>query len=326
MSGQGRLTFGIQLLLDGLDVVVVAVGLFAIGEALYVAARMRHDTEVIVPVRGRVGMNREEWGRSWKGWLRGTLIGFPFGTLPAGGAEIPTFISYNVAKQLSRHKDQLGQGAIEGVAGPEAANNAAFSRVLVPLLTLGIPTLATAAILLAALQIFNLQPGPLLFERSSGLVWTLIASLYIGNVMLLILNYPLITIWVKLLAIPKELHYSGILLFATLGVYSLSNSVVDLLVMYAIGVLGFFMPRYDFPVGPVIMDVILGPLMEAQFRRALQVSQGDPTIFFTRPHSLTILLLALVAYVLPYLPALIKRLRGERPEQGRLIFGEGKED
>jgi putative tricarboxylic transport membrane protein len=180
--------------------------------------------------------------------------------------------------------------------------------------------------LLAALQIFNLQPGPLLFERSSVLVWTLIASLYIGNVMLLILNYPLIRIWVKLLAIPKELLYSGIPLFATLGVYSLSNSVVDLLVMYAIGVLGFFMPRYDFPVGPVIIGVILGPLMEAQFRRALQVSQKDPTIFFTRPLSLTILLLALVAHILPYLPALIKRLRGERPEQDRLIFGEGKED
>ena len=304
----------------------MAVGLFAVGEALYVAARMRHDTDEIVPVRGRVGMNREEWGRSWKSWLRGTLIGFPFGTLPAGGAEIPTFISYNVEKQMSRHRDQFGNGAIEGVAGPEAANNAAFSGVLVPLLTLGIPTSATAAILLAAFQIFDLQPGPLLMERSSGLVWTLIASLYIGNVMLLILNYPLIRIWVKLLAIPKELLYSGILLFATLGVYSLSNSVVDLLVMYAIGVLGFFLRRYDFPVGPVILGVILGPLMETQFRRALQVSQGDPTVFVTRPLSLTILLLALVALLLPYLPALIKRLRGEPVEQGRSIFGKGDED
>jgi putative tricarboxylic transport membrane protein len=326
LTGQERLTFGIQQLLDGLDVVVVAVGLFAVGEALYVAARMRHDTDEIVPVRGRVGMNREEWGRSWKSWLRGTLIGLPFGTLPAGGAEIPTFISYNVEKQMSRHRDQFGNGAIEGVAGPEAANNAAFSGVLVPLLTLGIPTSATAAILLAAFQIFDLQPGPLLMERSSGLVWTLIASLYIGNVMLLILNYPLIRIWVKLLAIPKELLYSGILLFATLGVYSLSNSVVDLLVMYAIGVLGFFLRRYDFPVGPVILGVILGPLMETQFRRALQISQGDPTVFVTRPLSLAILLLALVALLLPYLPALIKRLRGEPVEQGRLIFGKGDED
>ncbi|ABG06043.1 protein of unknown function DUF112, transmembrane [Rubrobacter xylanophilus DSM 9941] len=326
LSGQDRYTFGVQQLLNGLDVVVVAVGLFAVGEALYVAARMRHDTEEIVPVRGRIGMTRQEWGRSWKSWIRGTLIGFPFGTLPTGGAEIPTFISYNVEKHLSKHKEEFGRGAIEGVAGPEAANNAAFSGVLVPLLTLGIPTSATAAILLAAFQIFNLQPGPLLFEKAPDLVWTLIASLYIGNVMLLILNYPLIRLWVRLLSIPRPLLYSGILLFATLGVYSLANSFVDLLVMYAIGVLGFFMRRYDFPVGPVILGVILGPLMEAQFRRALQINEGDPSVFFTRPLSLALLLLALLALLLPYLPPLISRLRGGRPEQGRTVFGEGKED
>ena len=326
LSGQARFTFGVPQLLNGLDVVVVAVGLFAVGEALYVASRMRRDTEEIVPVRGRVGMNRDDWRRSWKPWLRGTGIGFPFGTLPTGGAEIPTFLSYNVEKQLSRHKEEFGKGAIEGVAGPEAANNAAFSGVLIPLLTLGIPTSATAAILLAAFQIFNLQPGPLLFENSPDLVWALIASLYVGNVMLLILNLPLIRIWVKLLEIPKPLLYSGILVFATLGVYSLSNSVVDLLVMYAIGILGFFMRRYDFPVGPVILGVILGPLMEAQFRRALSISQGDLSIFVTRPLSLVILLLALVALLLPYLPALAKRLRGERPESNRTVFGEGDED
>jgi putative tricarboxylic transport membrane protein len=326
LSGQARFVFGVPQLLNGLDIVVVAVGLFAVGEVLYVASRMRRTTEEIVPVRDRVWMNREEWRRSWKPWLRGTALGFPFGTLPAGGAEIPTFLSYNVEKQLSSHKDEFGKGAIEGVAGPEAANNAAFSGVLIPLLTLGIPTSATAAILLAAFQIFNLQPGPLLFEDSPGLVWALIASLYIGNVMLLILNLPLIRIWVKLLEIPRPLLYSGILVFATLGVYSLSNSAVDLLVMYAIGILGFFMRRYDFPVGPVILGVILGPLMEAQFRRALSISQGDPLIFVTRPLSLAILLLAFVALLLPYLPALISRLRGERPESGRRVFGEGEED
>lgn len=326
LSGQARFTFGVPQLLSGLDVVVVAVGLFAVGEALYVASRMRRDTEEIITVRGRVGMNRDDWRRSWKPWLRGTGIGVPFGTLPTGGAEIPTFLSYNVEKQLSRHKEEFGKGAIEGVAGPEAANNAAFSGVLIPLLTLGIPTSATAAILLAAFQIFNLQPGPLLFENSPDLVWALIASLYVGNVMLLILNLPLIRIWVKLLEIPKPLLYSGILVFATLGVYSLSNSVVDLLVMYAIGILGFFMRRYDFPVGPVILGVILGPLMEAQFRRALSISQGDLSIFVTRPLSLVILLLALVALLLPYLPALAKRLRGERPESNRTVFGEGDED
>ena len=326
LSGQARFTFGVPQLLNGVDVVVLAVGLFAVGEVLYVASRMRHDTEEIVPVRGRVWMNRGEWRRSWKAWLRGTAIGFPFGTLPAGGAEIPTFLSYNTEKQLSRHKDEFGKGAIEGVAGPEAANNAAFSGVLVPLLTLGIPTSATAAILLAAFQIFNLQPGPLLFENAPDLVWALIASLYIGNVMLLILNLPLIRIWVKILSIPRPLLYSGILLFATLGVYGLSNNAIDLLIMYALGLAGFFMRRYDFPVAPVIIGAILGPLLEAQFRRALSISQGDLTVFVTRPLSLTLLLVSFAALLLPYLPGLIARIRGERPESGRTVFSEGEED
>jgi putative tricarboxylic transport membrane protein len=326
LSGQPRFTFGLVELLDGLDVVVVAVGLFAVGEALYVAARLRHSSEEIIPVRGSIWMTPGEWRRSWGPWLRGTLIGFPLGALPAGGAEIPTFLSYSIEKRLSRYQEEFGRGAIEGVAGPEAANNAAFSGVLVPLLTLGIPTSATAAILLVAFQIYNLQPGPLLFQNAPELVWALIASLYIGNVMLLVLNLPLVRIWVTLLAIPRPLLYSGILVFATLGVYSLSNSVVDVLVMYAIGVAGFFMRRYDFPVGPLVLGVILMPLAEAQFRRALAIAQGDLSIFVRRPLALTILLLAAAALVLPYLPALWARLRGKQPAAGRLILGEGQED
>ena len=313
LTGQSRLAFGVPQLLDGLDIVVVAVGLFAVGEALYIAARIRHDREEIVPVKGRLLMNRQEWRRSWPAWLRGTAIGFPIGSLPAGGAEIPTFLSYSVEKRLSRHRDEFGKGAIEGVAGPEAANNAAFSGVLVPLLTLGIPTSATAAILLVAFQIYNLQPGPLLFAQAPELVWALIASLYVGNVMLLLLNLPLIRLWVKILSVPRALLYSTILVFATLGVYSISNSLIDVLVMYVIGVIGFFMRRYDFPVGPLILGVILGPLMEQQFRRAVQASQGDLSIFLTRPISATILFVALVALVLPYLPRLIARIRGQRP-------------
>ena len=307
LSGQPRLTFGVPQLLDGLDVVVVAVGLFAVGEALYVAARMRHDREEVVPVRGNLLMNGDEWRRSWPAWLRGTALGFPIGSLPAGGAEIPTFLSYTLEKRLSRHRSEFGRGAIEGVAGPEAANNAAFSGVLVPLLTLGIPTSATAAILLVAFQIYNLQPGPLLFAQSPELVWALIASLYIGNVMLLLLNLPLIRLWVKILSVPRALLYSAILVFATLGVYSISNSLIDVLVMYVIGVLGFFMRRYDFPVGPMILGVILGPLMEQQFRRALQSSQGDLSIFLTRPISATILAIAAAALLLPYAMQLLRR-------------------
>jgi putative tricarboxylic transport membrane protein len=318
LTGQSRFTFGVPQLLNGLDIVVVAVGLFAVGEALYVASRLRHDTEEIVPVRGGVMMTRHELGRSWRPWLRGTAIGFPIGALPAGGAEIPTFLSYNVEKRLNP-KSEWGKGAIEGVAGPEAANNAAFSGVLVPLLTLGIPTSATAAILLAAFQIYNLQPGPLLFRNSPDLVWALIASLYVGNVMLLLLNLPLIRLWVKVLAIPRALLYAAILVFATLGVYSVGNSLVDVLIMYVIGVVGFFMRRYDFPVGPMILGVILGPLMEQQFRRALQISQGDLSVFVTRPISLVLLLLAAGALLGPQLPRLFGRGR-------RIVFGSGAED
>jgi putative tricarboxylic transport membrane protein len=318
LSGQARFTFGVPQLLNGLDIVVVAVGLFAVGEALYVASRLRHDREEIVPVRGSLLMTGDEVRRSWKPWLRGAGIGFPIGALPAGGAEVPTFLSYTVEKRL-RPNAPWGKGAIEGVAGPEAANNAAFSGVLVPLLTLGIPTSATAAILLVAFQRYNLQPGPLLFQNSPELVWALIASLYIGNVMLLVLNLPLIRLWVKILSIPRPLLYGAILVFATLGVYSISNSLIDVLVMYAIGAVGFFMRRYDFPVGPMILGVILAPMMEAQFRRALQVTQGDLTIFFTRPISAALLATALVAILLPYLPRLLGRGR-------RLVFGTGTED
>ena len=202
LSGQPRFTFGVPQLLNGIDVVTVAVGLFAVGETLWVASRMRHDPGDIIPVRGTVWMTREEWRRSWKPWLRGTALGFPIGSLPAGGAEIPTFLSYSLERRLTKHPEEFGRGAIEGVAGPEAANNAAAAGVLAPLLTLGLPTSATAAILLAAFQRYGLNPGPTLFEGDPDLVWGLIASLYVGNAMLLVLNLPLAGVWVRLLAIP----------------------------------------------------------------------------------------------------------------------------
>ncbi len=300
LTGQPRLVFGFPSLLRGIDVVVVAVGLFAVGEALYMASRRDLRSAEILPIKGSLFMTREEWARSWKPWLRGTAIGFPFGCLPAGGTEIPTFLSYFTEKKLSKHPEEFGHGAIEGVAGPEAANNAAVAGVLVPLLTLGLPTSATAAILLAAFEQYNLQPGPMLFQNSGSLVWGLIASLYIGNVMLLVLNLPLAGIWVRLLAIPQPLLYAGILLFSTLGVYSLSNSVFDLVLLLIVGLIGFLMRRYDYPVAPAIIGLILGPLAEAQFRRALTISQGDPSVFVTHPLSLVLLLAALAVVIVPW--------------------------
>lgn len=285
LTGQQRFTLGVPILSDGIDVVVVAVGVFAVGEALYVASRMRHGPVHVIPVpRGwRSWMTRSDWSRSWRPWLRGTAIGFPIGTIPAGGADVSTFLSYAAEKKLAKRKDEFGKGAIEGVAGPEAANNAAAAGVLVPLLTLGLPTTATAAVMIAAFQSYGIQPGPLLFENQPVLVWTLVASLYIGNVMLLVFNLPLVGMWVKVLQIPRHYLYGGILLFAALGSYALNFSPVDLVVLLIIGLLGFFMRRHGYPIAPLVVGMILGPMAEEQLRRTLAISQGDLTALVSSP-------------------------------------------
>ena len=225
--------------------------------------------EKLEPVRGSLWMTKEDWKRSWKPWLRGTLFGFPIGALPAGGAEIPTFLSYSAERRLTKHPEEFGHGAIEGVAGPEAANNASAAGTLVPLLTLGLPTSATAAMMLAGFQQYGLNPGPLLFAERPDLVWGLIASLYIANVMLLVLNLPLVGLWVRLLAIPQPWLYAGILVFATMGTIAAKPSVVELTMLAVFGLMGFLMRRFDYPIAPVVIGLILGPVAEAQLRRAL---------------------------------------------------------
>jgi putative tricarboxylic transport membrane protein len=287
LTGQQRFTFGVPALADGIDVVVVAVGVFAIGEALYVASRMRSGPIPLTPV-GHGSMTREDWRRSWKPWLRGTAIGFPIGTIPAGGADVATFLSYSAERRLSSRREEFGKGASEGVAGPEAANNAAAAGVLVPLLTLGLPTSATAAIIIAAFQSYGIRPGPLLFQNESALVWALIASLYVGNVLLLVLNLPLVKIWVKLLQIPRPYLYAGILTFAALGSYSVNASAVDLLLLLALGVLGWVMRRFGYPIAPAIVGLILGPVAEEQLRRTLAISQGDPTALVKSPFAIAV--------------------------------------
>ena len=308
-TGQARFAFGVPELLDGIDVVVLAVGLFAVGEALYVGSYSSRIPEVMDKITGSLWMSKSDWKRSWPAWLRATAIGFPFGSIPAGGAEIPTFLSYAVEKKLTKYPEEFGHGAIEGVAGPEAANNASVTGALVPLLTLGIPTSATAAILLAAFQNYGIQPGPMLFQMQPDLVWGLIASLYVGNVMLLILNLPMIGIWVKVLTIPQPLLYGGILVFATLGAYSLHQSVVDLATLYVFGLLGFAMRRWDIPVAPAVIGLILGPLAETQFRRALSISQGDPSVFYQHPISATLFAFTALLIVVPWVVRRVKRSR-----------------
>jgi putative tricarboxylic transport membrane protein len=258
-------------------------------------------------------MTRAEWLRSWKPWLRGTAIGFPIGAMPAGGAEIPTFLSYAVERKLSKHKEEFGTtGAIEGVAGPEAANNASAAGVMVPLLTLGLPTSATAAILLSAFQSYGLNPGPLLMQTAPDLVWGLIASLLIANVVLLFLNLPMIGLWVRMLRIPAPLLYAGILVFATVGTYGISRSPLDLVLLYGMGIIGLLMRRFDFPMAPVIIGAILGPIAETQFRRAMTIANGDWTVFFTSPASATFLVLATLAFLAPKIISFVqhRRVRG----------------
>jgi putative tricarboxylic transport membrane protein len=298
-TGQTRLAFGVPDLLDGIEVTTLAVAMFAIGETLMVASSTERMAEKIEAVRGSVMMTAQDWRRSWKPWLRGTAIGFPIGAMPAGGADIASFLSYSTEKQFARHPEEFGQGAIEGVAGPEAANNASAAGTLVPLLTLGLPTTATAAIMLAGFQQFGLQPGPLLFTSNSELVWGLIASLLVANFMLLVLNLPLIQLWVKLLTIPRHWLYAGILMFATLGTIGANPSTFELGMLLAFGMLGYGLRRFHYPIAPVVVGLILGPMAEQQLRRALAISQGDPSVLVGSPIAVVLLLLAATAFILP---------------------------
>ena len=301
ISGAARYTGGKPELLDGIDIVLVAVGLFAVAEVMYAAM---YEGRVVESRNrmSRVHMTGRDWKRSIPAWLRGTLIGTPFGCIPAGGTEIPTFLSYATEKKLAKDTDkaEFGTvGAIEGVAGPEAANNATVTAAMIPLLTLGIPTSNTTAVLLGAFQNYGINPGPQLFTTSATLVWALIASLYIGNVMLLVLNLPLVGLWVKLLKIPKAHLYAGIMIFATVGVYGMRQSAFDLYLMLGLGLVGVVMRRYDFPTAPVIVGLILGPVAEAQMRNALSIGQGNWSVFLERPMSLTLLTVVFLVLVTP---------------------------
>ena len=305
LTGAARLTYGVPQLMDGIETTTLAVALFAIGEALAVAA-MLDPPDGMHRVKGSVRMTGEDWRRSWKAWLRGTFIGFPIGSMPAGGADVASFLSYAAERKLAKYPEEFGHGAIEGVAGPEAANNAAAAGTLVPLLTLGLPTTATAAIMLAGFQQFGLQPGPLLFVMNADLVWGLIASLLIANVMLVVLNLPLIGLWIKLLSIPRPWLYGGILLFATLGTIGVNPSPVELGMLILFGVMGYGMRLYGYPVAPVVVGLILGPMAEQQLRRALAIAQGDWTTLVSTPVSAVLLGVSALFLFVP----ILMRLRG----------------
>lgn len=285
-SGTERYTFGIPQLFEGVDIVVVTVGMLAVGEILHTAATTKNSPNRFKVGSTRATMSKSDFFRAFPSWLRGTAFGAPFGLIPAGGSEVPTFMAYGTEKRIAKRKGQTDfgtTGSINGLAAPEAAGNSSASTALGTLLAIGLPTSATAAILLGAFQQFGLQPGPLLFERSGDLVWTLIASLFLALVVLVVLNLSMAPVWAKLLYIPHNYLYAGIAVLATLGVYAVGASVVDLALMLGLGLLSFVMRKYSMPIAPVLMGFILGSLAEVELRRALTISGGDASALANSP-------------------------------------------
>ncbi|TDL38156.1 tripartite tricarboxylate transporter permease [Kocuria rosea] len=298
-SGASRFTLGIPQFFDGISIIVVTVGMLALGEVFYIASRRNHPTTALVTTQGRPWLSLREMRQAAPAWLRGTAYGLPFGIIPVGGSEIPTFLAYGTERRLDRRRrnPMFGRGAIQGVAAPEAAGNATAGTAMGALLTLGLPTSSTAAIMLAAFVQYGMQPGPLLFETNGDLVWTLLASLFIGLVVLLILNLPFAPLWAKLLVVPRQYLYSGIALFAALGVYASGGSLADVFLLIGIGLIGFLLRRYGLPLAPVLIAVVLGPLAETELRRTLAISEGDATALISSGITITLYTLLAAAMI-----------------------------
>jgi putative tricarboxylic transport membrane protein len=295
-------------LLDGLEFLPVTMGLFAVAEVLSSATRPLTPSVSATKIRGLFPSRADWYACRWT-LPRATLIGFVVGVLPGAGATLASILAYLAEKRVSRYPERFGTGVIEGVAAPETANNAASGGAMVPLLTLGVPGSGTTAIMLGALMLWGLRPGPLLFEKNPELVWGLIASMYIGNVVLLVLNLPLVGLWVQLLRIPPRILLPLILLFCMTGTYAVSGNLFDLWVMVVFGVLGLGLQRYGYPVAPIVLGLILGPMLETHFRRALILSRGNYGIFVQRPIAAALLAVAAVYLLLPALAWAWRRRR-----------------
>ena len=309
ITGAPRLTFDRMEFIDGIGLVPVVMGLFGVAEIL-VNLEQKLTRELVTSRISNLLPSREDWRESAGPLARGSAIGFLLGILPGGGAVISSFLSYGIEKRLSRTPEKFGKGAIAGVAGPEAANNAAASSGFIPLMTLGIPPNVVMALLLGAFIVHGLQPGPLLVTQNPGLFWGIVASMYIGNLMLLVLNLPLIGMWVQVLKVPYKILFPLILLFCLIGVYATSNAIFDLYVMIAFGVLGYLMRKFGYEPAPLVLAFVLGPMLENNLRKSLILSDGSFWFFVERPISVTCLLLALLVLLSPLLP----RLRARRKE------------
>jgi putative tricarboxylic transport membrane protein len=311
VSGTARLSMNIEELIDGIGLVPVVMGLFGISEVmLNVESSLKRS--IVETKIANLLPNLKEWGASLGPILRGTVIGFFLGILPGAGAIISSFASYAVEKKLSKHPEKFGTGAIEGVAGPESANNAASGGAFIPLLSLGIPSNAVTALLLGALIIHGIQPGPLLISKHPEIFWGTVASMYLGNVLLLVLNLPLIGIWVKVLKVPYPVLFPLILLFCLIGAYSLNNSIIDITIMNIFGLIGYFFKKLRYEAAPLVLALVLGPMMENSLRQSLLLSAGSPLIFLNRPISSGILITAFLLLVFPLIPW----FRGKRPAFG----------
>jgi putative tricarboxylic transport membrane protein len=308
VHGATRFIFGVSRLLDGFDFVVVAMGLFGISEVLINLEAPEVRDIFKTSLKGLLP-TLEDWRRCWASVLRGSLLGFFIGVLPGGGAIISSFVSYAVEKRVSKHPEQFGKGAIEGVAAPESANNAASTSSFIPLLTLGIPGNATIAMIFVALMIHGIRPGPLLLQEHPNLFWGVVASMYIGNLMLLGLNLPLIGFWVRLLRVPYHFLAVVVVIICVIGAYSVKNAVFDVGTMVAFGVMGYLMRKGGFPPAPLILAMILGPILERSLQQSLISSGGDPSIFIEKPISAALLCVAAFLMLTPSLKRLWKRNR-----------------
>ena len=306
ITAQPRLTFDRLELLDGVGLVPIVMGLFGVAEIL-ANLEQKLEREVIKANIGSLWPTLSDWAESKWPIIRGTVLGFFLGILPGGGAVIASFASYALEKKMSRTPERFGKGAIEGVAGPEAANNAAAGGAFIPLMTLGIPPNVVMALLLGAFIIHGLQPGPLLMVQKPDLFWGIVASMYIGNVMLLVLNMPLIGMWVQVLKLPYRILFPLILMFCIVGVFASGNAVFDVFVMVVFGVLGYLMRKFGYEPAPLVLAFVLGPMLENNLRKSLILSHGDFMFFIERPISAVCLALAAAALAAPLLPALARR-------------------
>jgi putative tricarboxylic transport membrane protein len=305
-SGQPRYTMGIPELQDGVGFIVVVVGLFAIAEVFSGMEDYFKGKSEIVRIKGKLWLTKEEWNRSIMPIVRGGLIGFFKGVLPGAGATIATILSYSLERTIHKEKEKFGTGMIEGVAGPEAANNAATAGAMVPLLTLGVPGSGSTAVLMGAFIMYGIQPGPLLFQSRPDLVWGLVDSMYIGNVMLLILNLPLVGVFVRLLYIPTGILLPLIISISTIGIYSINGNVLELYMALLFGVLGYVFRKIEIPAAPLVLAVVLGGIMEQSFRQAMTISGANPKIFVSSGICITLLALTVIALSLPFIVPKIK--------------------